>query len=193
MKFSTFVYRGSSHPRSNDFYLPPLRVVERGGEGSAPCESWLSHSPTLLPGPWAPGTWASPSPAWCVPRPRQSPAAASPASRGTSGTSSPAWRSHCTPRDARRGRRSPGVLNRKERRKIFGLIDSPEHLTKKRKISIFSVFRIRDILRRRRILGSVHSIADPGSDPNPANFLSGFRDDKKMSFLQVFLLIRYLL
>ncbi len=124
-------------------FLPAAPTCrERGGGGSAPCESRLSHSPTLLPGPWAPGTWASPSPAWWKPRPRQSPAAASPAVRGTSGTSSPAWRSHCTPRGAHRGRKSPGVLKQKrEKKNIFvSSILLCLAFNEKRKISIsFSV------------------------------------------------------
>jgi|688.fasta_scaffold146100_1 hypothetical protein len=40
----------------------------------------------------------------------------------------------------------------------------------------FTVFRIRDILARIRILGSVHCITNPDPDPDPALFGSGFQD-----------------
>ncbi len=48
------------------------------------------------------------------------------------------------------------------------------------------MFRIRDILRRVRILGSGHSITDPdpASDPDPALFVSGFQEtNKKKNFV----------
>jgi hypothetical protein len=43
----------------------------------------------------------------------------------------------------------------------------------------FAVFRVLDILRLIRILGSVHWITNP--DPDPALFVSGFRDTNKGS------------
>jgi hypothetical protein len=38
------------------------------------------------------------------------------------------------------------------------------------------VFRIRDILIRIQIVGSVHWITDPDPDPDPALFVNGFQD-----------------
>jgi hypothetical protein len=49
-----------------------------------------------------------------------------------------------------------------------------------------AVFRIRDILIRIRILGSVHWITDPDPDTGTAHFGNGFQDTKKIVFFQVF-------
>jgi hypothetical protein len=51
------------------------------------------------------------------------------------------------------------------------------------------LFRIRDMLRRRRILGFVHWITDP--DPGPALFVFGCQDVKKFVVFFSFLLIIY--
>jgi hypothetical protein len=46
----------------------------------------------------------------------------------------------------------------------------------------YAMFRIRDILKRIRILGPVHWVTDPA--PDPGIFISGFRDaNKKYLFL----------
>jgi hypothetical protein len=47
---------------------------------------------------------------------------------------------------------------------------------------LFSVFRIRDILIRIRILGSGQWLTDPDPTPDPASFGSGFQDANKKSF-----------
>jgi hypothetical protein len=59
-----------------------------------------------------------------------------------------------------------------------------------------AVFRIRDIVRRIRILGSVHWIRDrdldldldPGSAPDPSLFVSGFHETNEVLFSKVFFL-----
>jgi hypothetical protein len=49
-----------------------------------------------------------------------------------------------------------------------------------------AVFRIRDILIRIRILGSVHWITDPDPYPDTALFGSGFQEKKIVLFPKVF-------
>ncbi len=56
-----------------------------------------------------------------------------------------------------------------------------------------AVFRIRDILRRIRILGSVHSLTDPVPVPDLAFFVTGFQDAIKNKFIfLIFFLITVL-
>ncbi len=59
-----------------------------------------------------------------------------------------------------------------------------------------TVFRIPDILRRIRILGSVHWVTDPQSDletaPDPDLFVSSFRENNKNKFCLLITYCRYI-